>query len=205
MERTVYTDTASVEDITTWVAEQAVESLPNGFRLKIGDEQDKIDRTRITKYRQRRLFYYKVPKIIMKWSKLRNWLYSIANKKAVDFYEDLQAECLFLENDNQDTVLIYPDNVLKFVNSFEERYVPIEKIVKDLVKHEARHAAQFLALRALNINPSMALTFESMDFKYGEGPLEKDAFYLQYIGIEERPVHEVAAEVKRLLTKKGWI
>lgn len=205
MERTIYNDTASPSDIAVWAAEQAAESLPTGFSMKIGGDKEIEERLKIVKYRHRLRAYIKLPKLLMKWRWFRNIVYSVADKKATEMYAELQAECLFIENDNEDVVLVYPQRILDYLNNFEERYVPIKRIVKDLMMHEARHAHQFKALRALNINPSMALTYEAMYFKYGEGPMERDAFYLQYTGVEERPVHEVAAEVKRLLTKKGWI
>ena len=77
-------------------------------------------------------------------------------------------------------------------------------VVRGFVKHEVRHAKQFIEFRKLGIDPVLALNAES-EFKYPDGPLEDDAYYMQIHGKEKRSISEVVEEVKKLLIEKGMI
>ena len=206
-------DTATLEQVSYWVLDEAYKILPLGFSCRIGTEQDKIDRSKMSQYRTRMYTYQKLTSYrlyeflhsLKIFRLLEAFIYNRADKAGKHFYDTLIGECLLKECDGIDQILIYPENILSFIELIEEREVTIEKIARDFVRHEVRHARQFIECRKVGIPANTALYIETMFFEYSEGPLEKDAYYVQLYGEEGKDITKVVQEIKEIAEKKGLI
>ena len=208
----------SIEQIITWILDEASKTMPLGFSCRIGTEENKKQRTLMLQYRTRRKYYEKLSsfsiyKYLHKFSLFRlfeGFIYTLGDKFGKAFYDDLIGECMAQEMDNIDQILIYPDRALLYLEKLIkmegddfELGVSFEKVIRDLVKHEIRHAKQFVECRKEGISANLALYIENRYFDYGEGPLEKDALYVQFHNDEERTLSEVVQQIKTIAIKKG--
>lgn len=76
-----------------------------------------------------------------------------------------------------DAVYFFIHPLLSFAMDEEN----LKQLAKQYVAHELRHAQQFVWLRDHGINPLDALRAENGSV-YGQGPLERDAYCIQYGG-----------------------
>lgn len=206
---------ADMNQIQNWIIDEAYQSMPLGYSCKLGTKQDILERTKIKQYRNRRFAYDEIMyrpylRFLHKFHLWRTYvetfIYNRCDKTGEMFYSDLIGECLYKEADNVDMILIFPDKIPPFFNLLRKDLEEDEEmIVRGFVKHEVRHAKQFVELRRIGVDPVLALNAESTFFDYPDGPLEEDAYYMQIHGKEKRPVHEVAREMKELLLEKGVI
>ena len=207
MEPQIYTDTASVEQIVDWATDEFNKlNHPKEVKLIIADEAIIKERNRLFLYRFKKRMFYKMnslPKIFRRWRWLTNLLYKTAEIQCLQFKETVVAESLNLETDFEDAIIVYPTRFDMVINLVQNRIKSYETIVREVIRHEIRHSCQTEEMRLVGLNPSVAFSFDAMLYKYGEGPLEKDAIASQ-IGENKTPIKEVISSLKDQMKKKGW-
>ena len=207
MEPQIYTDTASTTQIIDWATDEFNKMKVDNFPLVIADEKLLEERSKLYRYRFKRKYMYQFINRIPKWlrfKRLVNAFYVIAEKEADKFLNGVVAETCNQETDFQDSIILYPEHFYTYVKMFESRIVPFEVLVRDIIRHESRHTKQILEMRRVGINPSIAFSFEAIQYKYGKGPLEEDAVEFQ-LGNDVAPIKEVIEIYKKKMEKKGWL
>jgi len=206
MEPQIYTDTASVEQIVEWATDEFSKLNTTNFSLVIADEKLVEERRKLFRYRFKRRYWISILSRLPKWLRfniLHRFILSIGEVVADKFLGDAIAETCNQETDMQDSVIVYPEHFYTYIKKMKERVVPFEIVVRDTIRHELRHVEQIKEMRRVNINPSIAFSFEGLMFKYGKGPLETDAFEFQE-GNEVASIEEVISGLKDQMVKKGW-
>ncbi len=194
-----------IQRITEWIQDEAANELPKNYGCIIGKEEEKAEREQVLMERFLSRSYMSTPEFLLRIQPIRYFLTRRTVKKAESFIHDMMGECLLKETDGVDAILLYPDRILKFyydVIAEETTFTPdlseLEELSRSFTRHECRHACQFTELRKLETDPSDVLAWEFMEFKYGEGMLERDAFQYQ-LQDTSRSVAEVCREIKTVM------
>ena len=194
-------DKTLISKITCWIQDEAAKELPDGYVCIIGGEAEKAAREVVVK--ERFIFRQRLdaPEFLLRFGFIRSYLEHRAAKKGKDFFEEMVGECLLEEQDDVDAILLYPNRLLWFYNTYlkedasaEIDMDELENTVREFTRHECRHACQFTELRKLGADPSFVLEWEFTAFAYGEGPLETDAYLYQFHETEQS-VDEVCREI----------
>jgi hypothetical protein len=202
----IYTDTASVEQIVDWATDEFNKLNTTNFSLVIADEKVVEERRKLFRYRFKRRYWISILNRLPKWLRfniLHRFILCMGEVVADKFLGDTIAETCNQETDMEDSVIVYPEHFYTYAGKMKERVVPFEILVRDTIRHELRHVEQIKEMRRVNINPSIAFSFEGLMFKYGKGPLERDANEFQS-GNEVASIEEVISDLKEQMEKKGW-
>ena len=208
MEKNIYNDTATQDQIITWVKDEFNKlNPPKEVKLIIANDNLIKERNRLFLYRFKKRYYYqvvnKLPKFL-RWRWLLSFIYAIAETQCLQFKETILAESLNQETDFEDSIIVYPHRFNYTIDSIPDRTKSYEEMVREVIRHEVRHSFQTEEMRLVGINPSVAFSFEAMNFAYGKGPLESDAINSQK-GENNVSVNNIIKELKEQMKKKGWL
>lgn len=183
--------------IVNWVLDEAAkcQCRVHGFELRIvTNAQLTAERLPIFRSRAKEGLMRKVG-IFGKINKVESFVSTVADLGTTSFAQSMAGETLCREMDGEDAVYIYPEQLrMLWWQLAAKRCENIESIVRQIVRHEFRHAEQILAIRKVGGEELVRKMFDlEMNTSYDDRIMEKDAWAEQHLD-HYRPIEEFIKE-----------
>ena len=187
---------ASIGQISAWAIDEAakIQARIHGFNLYIADYDKLLEQLPATKA-SLQIVYMEKAGILGYFSIIQHVVKTISEVQATQKVKATMGQCQWVEkHDPEDCVLIYPEQIQKMWTSLKKKDETIEEIVRQIVRHEYRHAEQVKALREVGGSDLVIAVFEhDAMFEYQNQITEKDAFGEQHLE-HYRPIEEFVKE-----------
>lgn len=187
-----------IDQITLWVIDE-VQKLTEarkgcGFQVFIGTVEELRDQIKATQD-----VFYEVFLAKTKWfgrfKCVQRGCRAAAASYGQNFIENLMAQSCWVEKgDRLDAIIFYPEQMARLWTKVAKGGETIEAVVRQLVRHEFRHAEQVIELRRVGGSQLVVKVVEyDLQREYSRRVMERDAWEGQSLP-EYRPISEFAQE-----------
>ena len=179
-QKAITVTTSIYPQVVAWIEDEAAKCYNPGFELRIGRlDKDMLERKEVYIQRTKETLTKKAG-FFARFGKVQQGVDYLATFSAESNSAQLFGECLSKEVDGQDAVIIYTETIAAiWWMTVETEKDDMEYITRTIVRHELRHAHQIAALRKEGGSELVKKVHEneiSGRYRYGNGPMEKDAF-----------------------------
>lgn len=171
-----------------------------GFTFKVGTYDDLRNELPAMEQKTRENLLNKVG-VLRRINKVEEICNQMATAACQDLVGKIMGLTKFEEEYNSDVIYVFPEQLKSLWWAIAKRGENIEEIIRQIVRHEFRHAEQILAIRKTYGSDAVKLAFErESNSSYGTGPMEKDAWEGQHLETY-RPIEEFLADEVAFLIK----
>ena len=193
-------DEVQITNIVLDEAAQCAFKAP-GFSFKVGTYEDLRKELPKMEQKTRENLLDKVG-VLRRINKVEEICNQAATAACQDIIGKIMGLTKFSEEYDADVIYIFPEQLKSLWWAVAKHGENIEQIIRQIVRHEFRHAEQIIAIRKTYGSDAVKRAFEkeSKESAYGTGPMEKDAWEGQHLD-QYRPIEEFLADEVAFLIK----
>ena len=166
----------------------------HGFKFIVGTEKNMNARKPVFEMRVKSVVMEKLG-IFGKINKVEKLVDQVSYYAMLNATQGLMGETMTVEMDGEDTIIIYPEQIKAlWIYGIRHGETSIEEIIRQIVRHEFRHAEQFIAIRKAGMDVKKVIKIDCAR-QYDQRLIEKDAWAEQHKE-SYRPISEFIAEIK---------